>query len=120
MASVMGRRKALLAELLVVVVGRVVDWTRTVAEVVAAVLGDLVVEVLEGDTVEVGASLSSRVETVAVPLRLTVKACSLMGVAFVLAGETQKAQNCTSLVVFTSYRALSLQSLSAFCQLPTG
>lgn len=119
----MGLRKALLAKLVAV---RVVDGTRVlgdlvVEEVLKGVLGDLVVgEVLEGESVEVISSVSSIEETVAVPFPLAVKTCSLTVVTFVYVGETQKAQNDVLSVVFTSYRAPSLQSLSAFCQLPTG
>lgn len=51
MASVTGLRKAVLAELMLVV--RAIDGVRTVTEVGAGVLGDLLVEVLEGEAVEV-------------------------------------------------------------------
>lgn len=98
MASVMGLRKDVLAELMLVV--RAIDGVRTVAEVGAGVLGDLLVAVLEGEAVEV-LSFSSREETTACLFELTMKTCSLTGVMFVEGGEAQKAQKGTSIEVST-------------------
>lgn len=112
MASLTGLRKTLFAEFLCVV------WVVMTVGLVVVTVFDFVVMSLVIKAGLVPLFSSFRTEAVASLWKSTTKTCSSTVFMLVEAGESHFASKTGSCGLFTWYKALLVQFMSAFCQKP--